>query len=60
MGRHTPIQRSISTIFNSAHYQHATMTTIMRSEPLNISFRRALVDTKLQEWSDLVAKITHI
>jgi hypothetical protein len=32
----------------------------MRSEPLNILFRRALVDRKLQEWTDLVAQITHI
>ena len=32
----------------------------MRSTPLNISFRRALVGDKLDEWENLVAKITHI
>jgi len=31
----------------------------MRSTPLNISFWRALVEDKLDEWGDLVAKITH-
>ena len=35
------------------------MTNIIKSTPLNISFWRALVEDKLDEWGDLVAKITH-
>lgn len=32
----------------------------MASEPLNVSFRRSLVDGKLQDWHELVAKLTNI
>ena len=39
---------------------HSSVWSVLSLEPLNISFRRALVDEKLQEWLDLVAKITNI
>jgi hypothetical protein len=32
----------------------------MAMTPLNLSFRRALVDNKLVEWDNLVAQITHV
>ena len=32
----------------------------MATQPLNISFRRAVVDNKLVEWQDLVAQIAHV
>ena len=32
----------------------------MATQPLNISFRRALMDNKLVEWQDLVAQIAHV
>ena len=60
MGGPKAIQRSVSK-----NLQHSSPTTcisvasVLSSEPLNISFRRALVDEKLQEWLDLVAKITN-
>jgi hypothetical protein len=55
-----PFKEVYPNIFNIAYYPHVTMATIMRTEPLNISFRRDLLDVKLQEWAYLVAKITHI
>ena len=33
---------------------------VLATRPLNISFRRALVDNKLVEWRNLVAQITHV
>ena len=32
----------------------------MATSPLNVSFRRALVDNKLVEWHNLVAQIAHV
>ena len=48
------------SICNNARQPHASVASVLSSKPLNISFRRALVDEKLQEWLDLVAKITNI
>jgi hypothetical protein len=32
----------------------------MATTPLNLSFRRVLVDSKLIEWHNLVAQIAHV
>jgi len=39
---------------------HATVSKVMTTSPLNISFRRALVDNKLTEWLSLVARISNV
>jgi len=39
---------------------HATVSKVMATTPLNIFFRRALVDNKLKEWLHLVARISHV
>ena len=39
---------------------HATVAKVLASRPLNLSFRRALVDNKLVEWLNLVAQIAHV
>ena len=39
---------------------HATVAKVMATRPLNLSFRRALVDNKLVEWHNLVAQIAHV
>jgi hypothetical protein len=41
-----PFKEVYPTIFNIARYPHAMVATIMRTKPLNISFKRALVDIK--------------
>jgi len=33
---------------------------VMATSPLQVSFRRALVDNKLLEWQNLVAQIAHV
>lgn len=48
------------TISNINYHPHNSLANIMRTVPLNNSFRKALVDDKLKEWLDLVAKISNI
>ena len=55
-----PFKDQYPRIYNIARRPHASVASVLSSEPLNILFRRALVDEKLQEWFDLVAKITNI
>ena len=59
VGNH-PFKDFYPVLYNTTNHPHDTVANIMRSTPLNISFRRALVGDKLDEWEDLVAKITHI
>jgi hypothetical protein len=42
-------------LYNIAREPHATIAKIMATSPLNISFRRALVDNNLKDWLGLVA-----
>ena len=39
---------------------HATVAKILATRPLNVSFRRAMVDNKLVQWHDLVARIANV
>ena len=39
---------------------HATVSKVMSTSPLNISFRRALVDNKLLQWLQLVAQVSNV
>ena len=47
-------------IYNIARDPHASVAHVMASRPLNISFRRVLVDNKLVEWQNLVAQIVNV
>jgi hypothetical protein len=40
--------------------KQATVAEVLQTAPLNVSFRRALVGTKLTEWHSLVASIVHV
>ena len=40
--------------------KQATVTKVLQTAPLNVSFRRALVGTKLTKWHSLVASIVHV
>jgi len=59
VGNH-PFKEFYPVLYNITNHPHDTVANIMRSTPLNISFWRALVRDKLDEWEDLIAKITHI
>ncbi|WVZ54040.1 hypothetical protein U9M48_004908 [Paspalum notatum var. saurae] len=47
-------------LFNIVSKKHATVADVFRSSPLNISFRRALVENKLHEWHNLVANLMFV
>jgi hypothetical protein len=48
------------SLYNIVRDLHATVSKVMSITPLNISFRRALVDNKLIEWLHLVATISYV
>ena len=48
------------SLYNIVRDPHATVANVMATRPLNISFRRALMDNKLVEWLNLVSQIAHI
>ena len=47
-------------MFNIVRKKHATVEEVLRTNPLNVSFRRALVGNKLIEWRSLVSKLVHV
>jgi hypothetical protein len=47
-------------LYNIVRDPHATVSKVMATSPLNISFKRALVDNKLREWLNLVARISNV
>ena len=49
-----------TSLYNIVRDPHATVTRVMATSPLNVSFRRALVDNKLVEWHNLVAQIAYV
>ena len=51
---------SVSMTYNIACQPQASVVSMLSSEALNISFRRTLLDEKLQELLHLVAKTTNI
>ena len=48
------------TLYNIVGNKQAIVATILSTIPLNVFFRRALVDNKLLEWKHLVARIVNI
>ena len=45
------------SLYKVVHDPHATVAKVMDTRPLNLYFRRALVDIELVEWQNLVAQI---
>jgi hypothetical protein len=45
-----------SSLYHIARDRHVTVSKVMSSRPLNISFRRSLVDNNLSQWLYLVAR----
>nr|BAB86233.1 P0648C09.22 [Oryza sativa Japonica Group] len=48
------------TLSNVARKKQSTVAEVMSTTPLNISFRRAIVDQKLIEWDDLILRLANI
>ena len=55
-----PFKVKYPSIYNIVRDPHATVAKVLAWRPLNLSFRRVLVDNKLLEWHNLVAQITHV
>jgi hypothetical protein len=55
-----PFNIKYPSIYNVVRDPHATVAKVMATRPLNLSFRRALVDNKLVEWQNHVAQIVNI
>jgi hypothetical protein len=55
-----PFKDRYSSLFNIVRDPHVTVAKVLSTQPLNISFRRALVDNNLVEWHDLVALISNV
>jgi hypothetical protein len=55
-----PLKVKYPSLYNIVCDPHATVSKVMATSPLNISFRRALVDNKLVEWLHLVARISNV
>ncbi|WVZ64633.1 hypothetical protein U9M48_014127 [Paspalum notatum var. saurae] len=48
------------SLFNIARKKHSSVAHVLSTNPLNISFRRVLVDNKLIKWNDLVARVAFV
>jgi len=55
-----PLKDAYPSLYNIVRDFHATVSKVMSTSPLNISFRRALVDNKLLEWRKLVAQVSNV
>jgi exonuclease III len=55
-----PLKDRYPSLYNIARDRHATVSKVMSSSPLNISFRRSLVDNNLREWLNLVAQVSYV
>jgi hypothetical protein len=47
-------------LFNIVHRKQDTMSKVLSSIPLNVSFRRALVGNNLRDWNRIVATVVNI
>jgi hypothetical protein len=56
----TPFKNQYPSLYNIVRKKSATMTTVLRSNPLNVAFRRSLVSNNLHAWHHLVAKIVNV
>jgi len=55
-----PFKAKYPSLFTVVRDPHATVAKVLATRPLNLYFRRALVDNKLVEWQNLVAQIAHV
>ena len=50
-----PFKAKYPSLFTVVRDPHVTVAKVLATRPLNLYFRRALVDNKLVEWQNLVA-----
>ena len=57
---HQAFKTRYPNLYNVVRKKQATVAEVLQTAPLNVSFRRALVGTKLTERHSLVASIMHV
>jgi hypothetical protein len=55
-----PFSIRYPAIYTIVRDPHATVANVMATSPLNVSFRRALVDNNLNVWNSLVAQLLNV
>lgn len=55
-----PLKHLFPGLYNLARRKGDSVTKVLSTTPLNISFRRALVGERLSEWLDLVALVVPV
>jgi len=55
-----PLKQHYPNLYNVIRKKEATVSGILISVPLNVSFRREIIGTKLLKWNHLVAHIANI
>ena len=55
-----PFKDKYPSLYKVVRDRHATVAKVLATRPLNLYFRRALVNNKLVEWQNLVAHIAYV
>jgi hypothetical protein len=55
-----PLKDTYPSLYHIARAKHVTVSRVLSSRPLNISFRRSLVDNNLSHWLQLVARVSNV
>jgi hypothetical protein len=55
-----PRKDTYPTLYHIARDRHVTVSKVLSSRPLNISFRRSLVYNNLRQWIHLVARVSNV
>jgi hypothetical protein len=55
-----PLKDTYPSLYHIVRDKHVTVSRVLSSRPLNISFRRSLVDNNLSHWLQLVARVSNI
>ena len=55
-----PLKEVYPSLYNIASRKQSIVAEVLRSVPINITFRRALVGNKLLDWQDLIGRIASI
>jgi hypothetical protein len=55
-----PLKDTYPSLYHIVRDRKVTISKVMSSIPLNISFRRSLVDNNLSQWLHLVARVSNV
>jgi hypothetical protein len=59
LGNYT-LQHQYPSFYAITHWKNASVASVFSTIPLNISFRRGLVENNLSLWHRLVSRVAHI